>query len=166
MAGKINAIPAGLHTVTPHLVVRNAEKALDFYKRAFDAEIKGVHRTPDGKVMHAEIQIGNSMLFLADEFPGSGNCKSPQSLGGNSITLSLYTEDVDQLFNRAVREGAKVNMPVTNMFWGDRYGQLQDPFGHTWSLGQHVEDVSPEEMERRGRKFYEEMMSGAGKSNP
>jgi PhnB protein len=164
MAGKTNPIPPGLHTVTPHLVVREAEKALDFYRRAFGAEIKGVHHTPDGKVMHAEIMIGNSMLFLAEEFPGGGNCKSPQSLGGSSITLNLYTEDVDQLFNRAVSEGAKVTMPVANMFWGDRYGQVQDPFGHSWSLGQRVEDISAEEMERRGRKFFEEMMSGAGKT--
>ncbi len=165
MAGKSKAIPSGLHTITPHLVVRDAENALDFYRRAFGAEVKGVHRTPDGKVMHAEIKIGDSMLFLADEFPGEGCGKSPQSLGGTCITLNLYSEDVDQLFNRAVNAGARVTMPLANQFWGDRYGQLQDPFGHTWALGQHVEDISPEEMERRSREVFAEM-TGAGKSNP
>jgi len=166
MAGKIKAVPAGMHTITPHLVVGDAAKALDFYQRAFGAEIKGVHHTPEGKVMHAEIRIGDSMLFLADEFPGSTRCRSPQSLGGTCITLNLYTEDVDQLFKRAVNAGASVAMPLANQFWGDRYGQVQDPFGHTWALGQHVEDVSSEELERRSRESFAEMAMPAGKSHP
>lgn len=160
MARNVKAVPDGMHTITPHLVVRDASKAIEFYRKAFDAEVKGVHHTPDGKVMHAELQVGNSMVFLADEFPGMGNCASPQTLGGTSITLNIYTNNVDQLFNRAVSAGATVMMPLSNQFWGDRYGQLKDPFGHTWALGQHVEDVSPEEMERRGREAFAQMAKG------
>ncbi len=157
MAKNIKAVPQGLHTITPHLVVRDASKAIEFYRKAFDAQVKGVHYTPDKKVMHAELKVGDSMIFLADEFPGMGSCTSPQTLGGTCITLNLYTENVDQLFDRAVSAGAKVVMPLSNQFWGDRYGQVNDPFGHTWALGQHVEDVSPEEMERRGREIFAKM---------
>ncbi|MBZ5496549.1 MAG: VOC family protein [Acidobacteriia bacterium] len=164
MAGKVKSVPEGMHSITPHLVVRNAIEAIDFYRKALGAEAKGVHRTPDGKVMHAELKVGNSMIFLADEFPGMGTCASPQTLGGNSITLNLYTDNVDQLFNRAVAAGATVVMPLANQFWGDRYGQIKDPFGHTWALGQHVEDVTPEEMERRGREAFAQMAKNKGKS--
>jgi len=157
MAGKVKAVPDGMHTITPHLAVRGAAKAIEFYQKAFGAKVKGVHNAPDGKVMHAEMRIGDSMIFLADEFPEMGSCSSPDSLGGSSVTLNVYTENVDQLFNQAVAAGAKVTMPLTNQFWGDRYGQLKDPFGHNWALGQHVEDVSPEEMERRGREIFAEM---------
>ncbi len=162
MAKNVKAVPTGLHTLTPHLVVRDAARALDFYRQAFGAEIKGIHHTPDGKVMHAEIKIGDSMVFLADEFPG-GSCKSPQTLGGTSFTLNMYTENVDQLFNRAVSAGAERIMPPANQFWGDRYGQVKDPFGYVWALSQHVEDVSEEELERRGREFYEQMTTAPGK---
>lgn len=163
MADKINAVPKGLHTITPHLVVRDGAKAIEFYRKAFGAEPVGVHYTPDKKVMHAELQIGNSILFLADEFPGMGNCTSPETLGGTSITLNIYTENVDQLFSRAVSAGATVLMPLTNQFWGDRYGQVKDPFGHTWSLGQHVEDVTPEELDRRAREAMAKMAKATGK---
>jgi len=163
MAGNVKAVPQGMNTITPHLVVRDAAKAIDFYKKAYGAEVRGVHQTPDGKVMHAELMIGNSMVFLADEFPGMGNCKSPQSMGGTSITLNLYTENVDQMFDRAVKAGAKVTMPLSNQFWGDRYGQLADPFGHSWALAQHIEDVPREEMERRGREAFAKMSKEAGK---
>ncbi len=164
MAGKVKAVPDGMHTITPHLVVREATKAIDFYKRAFGAESKGVHKTPDGKVMHAELRIGDSQIFLADEFPGMASCSSPQTLGGSCVTINLYRENIDSLFNQAVAAGATVVMPLSNQFWGDRYGQLKDPFGHTWALGQHVEDVAPQELERRATEFFSKSMKAAGHS--
>lgn len=152
----VKAVPEGTHTITPHLVVDGAEQALEFYKKAFGAQVAGVHKTPDGKVMHAEFKIGDSKLMLNDEFPGMGSA-SPKSLGGSPVVLNLYMEDIDKVFNQAVSAGATVTMPLANQFWGDRYGQLKDPFGHTWALGQHVEDVSPEEMERRAREAFAQM---------
>jgi PhnB protein len=163
MAGNVKAIPEGLHTITPHLVVNNATQALDFYKNAFGAQVLNVHNTPDGKVMHAEIKIGDSKLFLADEFPGMG-CPSPKTAGGSSVVLNLYSSNVDQLFNKAVASGATVTMPLANQFWGDRYGQVTDPFGHHWALGQHVEDVAPEELEKRAREAFSQMGKAAGQS--
>jgi uncharacterized glyoxalase superfamily protein PhnB len=160
MAGNVKAVPEGLHTITPHLVIRAADKAIDFYKKAFGAEENGVHRTPDGKVMHASLKIGDSHLYLADEFPGHLSCASPQTLNGTTVTLNIYTENVDALFSRAVTAGATATMPLANQFWGDRYGQLKDPFGHSWGLAQHMEDVAPEEMERRGRAAFEQAAKG------
>jgi len=157
MAGKVKAVPDGRSSVTPHLVARDAVKAIEFYQKAFGAEVRGVHKTPDGKVMHAELRIGDSTIFLNDEFPRTGGCTSPQTLGGTSVTLNLYRENIDQLFNQAVSAGATVVMPLSNQFWGDRYGQITDPFGHSWALGQHVEDVSPDELERRGREAMAQM---------
>lgn len=143
-------------TIIAHLVVDDGVRACDFYKNAFGAEIKGIHKTPDGKVMHAELTIGGSRLMLADMCaPG---CASPKKLGGSPVVLNLYVEqDVDSLFNQAVSAGAKVEMPLGNQFWGDRYGQVTDPFGHRWALGQHVEDVKPEEMERRAKEAFAQM---------
>ncbi len=144
-------------TIIAHLIVNDAPKALDFYKNAFGAEIKGVHKTPDGKVMHAELSLGGARLMLADEFPGMGG-GSPKTLGGSPVVLNLYVpEDVDSLFKQAVAAGAKVEMPLADQFWGDRYGQVTDPFGHRWALGQHVEDVAPEEMERRAKEAFAAM---------
>jgi len=163
MAGKVKAVQEGMHTITPHLVVRGATKAIEFYQKAFGAEIKGVHKTPDGKVMHAELKVGDSMVMVADEFPGMGTCASPQKLGGTSVTLNLYSDNVDRLFGQAVDAGATVLMPLANQFWGDRYGQVKDPFGHLWALGQHVEDVSPDEMERRAREAFANMAQSAAK---
>ena len=158
MAGTRNVLP-----IIPHLVVRNATSALEFYKKAFGAEINSVHKTPDGsRVMHAELTIGPSRLMLADEFPGMGS-PSPEGLGGSPVILNLDVEqDVDSLFNQAVAAGAKVTMPLANQFWGDRYGQLKDPFGHSWALGAHVEDVSPEEMQRRANAIFAEMAKSKG----
>jgi PhnB protein len=152
----VKAVPEGLHTITPHLVVNDGEKALEFYKMAFGAEIGPVHKTPDGKVMHAEFKIGDSKLFLADEFPGMG-CPSPKTAGGSSVVLNLYMDGIDKVFDQAVSAGATVTMPLGNQFWGDRYGQLKDPFGHNWALGQHVEDVAPEEMKRRADEAFAHM---------
>jgi len=161
MAGKVKAVPEGTHTITPHLSVREAAKAIEFYKKAFGAEVKGVHYAPDGKVMHAMLKIGDSNLMMADEFPGMGT-PAPQTLGGSPVVLNLYVENVDALFNQAVAAGAQVTMPLQNQFWGDRYGQIKDPFGHSWALGQHIEDVAPEEMERRGKAIFAEMAKGKG----
>ena len=152
----VKAVQEGMHTITPHLVVNDAPKALEFYRKAFGARIGGVHYTPDGKVMHAEFTIGDSKLMLADEFPGMGS-PSPKTLGGSCVVLNLFMDDIDKLFNQAVAAGAAVTMPLANQFWGDRYGQIKDPFGHTWALGQHVEDVAPEEMERRAREVFAQM---------
>jgi uncharacterized glyoxalase superfamily protein PhnB len=140
--------------------VREASKAVEFYEKAFGAQLRALHKTPDGKVMHASLKIGDSSLLLADEFPGAG-CPSPQTLGGSPVVLNIYVEDVDKLFNQAVAAGAKVTMPLANQFWGDRYGQIVDPFGHTWALGSHVEDVAPEELERRANAMFAEMAKKA-----
>src|SRR5579875_2001292 len=149
-------------TILAHLVVDDGVKACEFYKNAFGAEIRGIHKTPDGKVMHAELTIGGARLMLADMF-GPG-CGSPNKLGGSPVVLNLYVEeDVDTLFNQAVNAGAKVEMPLADQFWGDRYGQITDPFGHRWALGQHVEDVAPAEMERRAKEAFEKMAAMAHK---
>src|SRR5262249_12482440 len=144
-----DAIPQGFHSVTPHLIVRDAARALDFYKKAFGAEVMGVMPTPDGKIMHAAIKIGDSIIMLNDEFPEMG-ARSPQSTGGTSVTLHLYVEDVDTRFAQAVSAGATTKMPVMDQFWGDRYGVLTDPFGHQWSIATHVRDMSPEDMKSAG----------------
>src|SRR2546425_813172 len=142
-------IPQGFHTVTPSLVVRSAAEAIEFYKRAFGAQELMRMPGPGGKgIMHAEIKIGDSIIFLSDEFPGMG-CRSPQTLGGSTGALNLYLEDVDAAFQRAVNAGAKPSMPLADMFWGDRYGKVTDPYGHEWGLATHKEDVAPEERRRR-----------------
>jgi PhnB protein len=144
---EVKAIPTGFHTLTPHLTVRDADKALEFYKNALGAEVLHVARMPDGKVMHAGLRIGDSMLMLNEEFPEYGGL-SPLSVGGTGVTIHIYTENVDEAFNRAVSAGANVAMPVMDQFWGDRYGLVTDPFGHKWSIATHSKDMSPEEMQR------------------
>ena len=147
MSEHVKAVPPGFHTLTPHLTVRNAEQALEFYKKAFGAEIGQVAHMPDGKVMHASLKIGDSQLMLNDEMPEYG-VLSPVSTGSNSpVTIHIYTENVDEAFDRAVSAGAQVKMPLMDQFWGDRYGVVTDPYGHKWSLASHVKDMSPEEME-------------------
>jgi uncharacterized glyoxalase superfamily protein PhnB len=154
-------IPDSVSPIIAHLVVGNGAEAIAFYQNAFGAEAFGVHYTPDGKLMHAELKIGSAHLMLADEFPSFGSV-SPKSLGGSPVILNLYSEDVDTLFDRAVKAGAVVTMPLANQFWGDRYGQITDPFGHRWALGQHVEDVAPEEMERRAKEAFAQMAKAQG----
>ncbi len=148
MSGQVQAIPQGYHTVTPYLVVSDAAKAIDFYKRAFGAKETVRMEGPPGKIGHAELQIGDSTVMLADEMPQM-DAKAPQSLGGTTGGLFLYVKDVDTAFNKAVGAGGKVTRPVADMFWGDRYGTLLDPFGHSWSMATHKEDVAPEEMKKR-----------------
>lgn len=143
----VNPIPDGYHSVTPYLIVDDAEAALKFYREALGAE--EVVRLPmGGKIGHAEIRIGNSMVMLSDEWPDMG-ALGPKTRGGATSSFVLYVEDADKAFDRAVKAGAKVDKPVENQFWGDRMGSVTDPFGHKWSFGSHVEDVSPEEMQKR-----------------
>jgi PhnB protein len=150
MARQVKPIPEGYHTATPYLTVSDGARAIEFYKRAFGAqEISRMEGLP-GKIGHAEIKIGNSIIMLSDEMPGSG-CRSPQSLGGTTINIFLYVKDVDSAFNQAVASGAKADMPVADMFWGDRFGKLTDPFGHSWSMATHKEDLAPEEMRKRAQ---------------
>ena len=141
------AIPEGYHSVTPYLIVDDAKAAIDFYRRAFGAE--EMSRLPMGdKIGHAELKIGDSFVFLADEFPDMGHL-GPKSRGGPTSSLVLYVDDVDTAFPKAIQAGAKEQRPLENQFWGDRMGTLTDPFGHQWSLATHTEDVAPEEMRRR-----------------
>jgi PhnB protein len=144
----VKKVPEGYHTVTPYLIVSGAAKALDYYKRAFNAEERMRHPGPEGKIMHAEIQIGDSRVMLADEFPQMG-ARSPQSIGGTATGLCVYVEDVDKVYTQAIAAGGKEERPLQNQFYGDRSGTLVDPFGHKWTIATHVEDVSPEEMQKR-----------------
>lgn len=159
MWGKAKPVPDGFHNVTPSLVVQDTARAVDFYKTAFGAEAKRVHHGPDGKVMHAEVHIGDSIVMLSDEFPG-GTCKAPVSGGSTSATVHLYLENADEAFNRSVSAGATVIMPMMDAFWGDRYGQIKDPFGHVWSIASHQEDLSDKEVEKRGNEFFAKMATG------
>jgi uncharacterized glyoxalase superfamily protein PhnB len=146
MDAKVDAVPKDMHTVTPHLVCEGAADAIEFYKKAFNAIELMRLPGPNGRVMHASIKIGDSTIMLADDFPEYGGL-GPKALKGSPVTLHLYTPDVDASFKQAVAAGATVKMEVADMFWGDRYGQVTDPFGHHWSLATHIKDVSPEEMD-------------------
>lgn len=154
MAGNVSPIPPGFHTITPHLVMKGAGAAIDFYKKAFGAEEVFRMPGPDGQsVMHAEIKIGDSIVMLADEWPGM-ETQAPCSLKGTTVVLGLYVRDADAAFNQAVAAGGKPLMPPTDMFWGDRYAKVQDPFGHSWSIATHKEDVPPEEMAQRAAAAF------------
>ena len=142
---KVKAIPDGMHSLTPHLVCRDAAAAIDFYGRAFGAVELFRLPMPNGKLMHACVRIGDSQLFLVDEMPEHG-AHGPQALKGTPVTIHLQVEDADAAFARAMRAGAMVTMPLADMFWGDRYGQVVDPFGHHWSIATHLRKVSREEM--------------------
>ena len=143
----VKPIPEGMHTVTPHLVCAGAADAIEFYKKAFGAVELSRMPGADGKLMHGSIRIGDSVIMLVDEMPDWGML-GPKSLKGSPVKIHLYVEDADSAFDKAVRAGAKVTMPLDDMFWGDRYGKLEDPFGHEWSIGTHKRDVSPEEMQK------------------
>ncbi|MDR3636235.1 MAG: VOC family protein [Isosphaeraceae bacterium] len=146
----VKPVPDRYHTVTPYLIVRGAADAIEFYKTAFGATELFRMAAPDGKVGHAELLIGDSPIMLADEAPERG-VRGPQSYGGSAVSILLYVEDVDVLFNQAVSAGAKVSRPVTDQFYGDRMGSVEDPFGHTWHIATHIEDVPPDEMARRAQ---------------
>ena len=144
----VKPIPDGYSSVTPYLVVTGAARALDYYKMAFDAQELMRMPGPDGKIAHAEMQIGDARVMLADEMPAMGH-QSPQTLGGSGVGLMLYVTDVDRIFHKAVSAGGTVKQSLTNQFYGDRSGTVTDPFGHVWTIATHIEDVSEEEMARR-----------------
>ena len=146
----VKPIPEGYHTATPYLVVDDAAEALEYYKKAFGAKERGRMEAPDGKIGHAEIQIGDSLVMLSDPFP-QASTRTPKELGGTTASVFLYVEDVDKVVQRAVDAGATVTMEVEDQFWGDRFGTITDPFGHSWSVATHVEDVPPEEMAERAK---------------
>ena len=151
---KVAAVPAGYRTVTPMLVCRNAAGAMKFYEKALGARTLLSMPTPDGRVAHAEMQVGDSRIMLGDESPEQG-ARAPETVGGSPVHIFLYVKDVDRLFASSVAAGAKVDMPPTDMFWGDRYGKFTDPFGHKWSVATHIEDVTPKEMQRRSAAFQQ-----------
>ena len=157
MAVSAKPIPEGFHSIQPGLVVRDAAKAIDFYKKALGAQELVRMPGPDGKIMHAELKIGDSVIFLSEEMPMPGSVKSPQALGGSTCTLIVYVPNVDEQFKQAIAAGAKESMPVADQFWGDRYGSLVDPFGHSWGIATHKEDLSPKEMGERAQQFFASM---------
>jgi PhnB protein len=144
----VKPIPEGYHHVTPYLVIKGAGAAIDYYKRVFGATERMRMDAPGGMVGHAELEIGDSVVMLADEFPEQG-FKGPRAFGGTPVSLLLYVENVDDVFKRAIQAGARELKPLADQFYGDRMGTLEDPFGHVWSIATHVEDLSPEEMQRR-----------------
>ncbi len=149
-------IPEGLSTLTPYLAVDDASKAIEYYKRAFGAKERTRMHGPDGKIGHAELEIGDARFMLADPFPQSSTT-SPKELGGTSASVFMYVEDVDATVEKAVEEGATVTMEVADQFWGDRFGTITDPFGHVWSIATHIEDLTPEEIEERGKAAFAAM---------
>jgi len=162
MERDVKPIPEGYRTITPFLAVHDAAKAIDFYKEAFGAEERYRMTLPDSEcVAHAELKIGDSVIMLSDEMPGQ-SCE-PSALGESCTGFYLYVNDVDSVFERAIAAGAKVKDPLKDQFWGDRVGQIIDPAGHIWSLATHIEDVSPEELRRRGKEMFEKMLQGAGR---
>ena len=161
METKVKTIPEGYHSITPHLVIREAREAIEFYKKVFGAKVNFIQDRPDGKIMHAAIKIGDSILMIAEECPSheghEENCvRSPADVGGTTANLYLYVNDAESVFNTAVKNGATVSMAVTDMFWGDRVGMFKDPFGHFWTVATHIKDVSPEEMKEGAEKFFRE----------
>jgi PhnB protein len=155
---KVKAIPEGYHSVTPSLTCKNAAAAIDFYKKAFGAKELFRMPAPDGRVAHAELLIGDSHIMLNDEMMPMATI----SQGNRPIYLFLYVENADNTFNTAVQNGAKVDMPLENMFWGDRFGRVSDPFGHQWGIATHVEDVSPDEMKKRSEAWMAKLSKAAG----
>jgi uncharacterized glyoxalase superfamily protein PhnB len=155
-------IPDGFYTITPHIIVSDGAKAIEFYKKAFDAQEQERFMAPDGKgVMHAQLKIGNSRLMLGGEFPPT--CLSPKSRGGTTVSLYLYVENADALFDRAVKAGGNVKMPMTDQFWGDRCGQVEDPFGHQWTIATHKQDLTQDQIAANAKTFFANM---AKKSAP
>jgi PhnB protein len=153
MTSKVKPIPEGHRTVTPYLAIKNAAKALEFYKKAFGASEHYKLMMPDGRLGHAELRLGDSLIMLSDEFPEYGG-KAPDTLGGSPVSIHLYVDDVDAFFQAALGAGAKERQPVMDQFYGDRAGQLEDPFGHLWWVATHKEDVPPDEMQKRVQAMF------------
>ncbi len=151
----VNAIPEGYHAVTPSLTFKDSKKAIEFYQKAFSAQEPAIFPSPDGKsTMHATLKIGDSILMMGDEGP---QCPSAESLGGSPITLYIYTPDADKMFNQAVAAGGKATMPVMDMFWGDRAGNIQDPFGYTWMIATHKSELTMEQIKKGAEAFFAQM---------
>jgi uncharacterized glyoxalase superfamily protein PhnB len=160
LGSKVTAIPEGFHTLTPYLVVRDAARAVDFYRQAFGAEVRRIHYGLDGKSLtHADLKIGDSMLMLSDEFPNWG-ALSPLALGGTSTTIHVYVEDADAAFERAIAAGATVKMPLADQYWGDCYGSVVDPFGHQWSFATRIKHLSEEEIKQAGDAVFAKLAEG------
>lgn len=159
MAKAKRSIPEGLSTLTPSVVVDGALKAIDWYKKVFGATVRGQpHLGPDGKVMHAELQIGSSVFFINDAMGGAPSVvRDGRSLGGSPVALTVYIENCDAVFNKAMENGSKVMMPIGDQFWGDRWGSFTDPFGLNWSVATHKEDLTPQELETRAKDFFKQM---------
>jgi PhnB protein len=155
MADKVNYLPDGYHSVTPYLCIKGAADAIEFYKNVFGATELLRMPAPDGKIAHAEIKIGNSPIMLSDEYPDY-QALSPKTVGGSSTSIMIYVEDADAVVSRAIEAGAKVLAPVSDKFYGDRSGRIEDPYGHIWHISTHIEDVPPEEMQRRAEAFMQQ----------
>jgi PhnB protein len=156
----VQPVPEGYSTVTPYLAVPNAAEAIDFYTRALGAKERTRMDGPGGSIMHAELELGDSLIMLSDPFP-QASTKTPKELGGTSVSIMVYVDDIDGLYKQAIDAGATSLMEPDDMFWGDRFGSVQDPFGHSWTIATHIEDVSPEEMQKRSEEFMASM-AGAG----
>jgi PhnB protein len=152
----VKKIPEGYHSITPALIVKDGNAAIEFYKKGFGAEERHRMKSPDGRIGHAELKIGDSIVMLTDEFPEM-KCLSPKSIGGSPVSMYVYVEDVDAIFNKTVSAGAKVLDPVKDQFWGDRHGRIEDPFGHLWSIATHKKDLSPEEMKKAAEEAFSQM---------
>jgi PhnB protein len=152
----VKPVPEGYHTVTPYLVVDDATAAIEYYKKAFRATERVRMPTPDGRIGHAELEVGDSLVMLSDPFP-QASTQPPKQLGGTSASVFMYVEDVDAVVKRAVDAGGTIKMEVADQFWGDRFGTVADPFGHVWSIATHVEDVAPDEMAKRAKAAMAEM---------
>jgi len=157
MAKAKSPVPEGQHTISSHLVVKDAAKAIEFYKKAFGATEVSRFPGPGGSIMHAALRIGDSKFFLNDEMPMPGGGRSPLSIGGTAVTLNLYVADCDKIYKQAIAAGAKQVMPLEDQFWGDRYGVVDDPYGHRWAVATHKEDLTEEEMAQRGKEFMAKM---------
>lgn len=162
MEKHVRPIPEGYHSISPAITCKNAAAAIEFYKKAFGAKELNRMEGPGGTIGHAELRIGDSVIFVSDEMPGMSAAPAPSATP--SSYLFLYIEDSDRVFNRAVEAGATATMPMQDMFWGDRYGKLTDPFGHSWGVATHVEDVAPEEMQKRSAEWTAKMAKTSGKA--
>ena len=153
---QIEKIPKDYHSITPVLIVKNGDEAIEFYKKGFGVQERGRMKGPDGRVAHAELKLGDSVFMLSDEYPEM-DCHSPKTIGGSPVSMYVYVDDVDSIFNKAISAGAKVLDPVKDQFWGDRQGRLEDPFGHLWSIATHKKDLSEEEMKKAAESAFSQM---------
>jgi len=153
---EIEKIPKDYHSITPVLIVKNGDEAIEFYKKGFGVEERSRMKGPDGRIAHAELKLGDSVFMLSDEYPEM-ECHSPKTIGGSPVSMYVYVEDVDSVFNKAISAGAKALDPVKDQFWGDRHGRLEDPFGHLWSIATHKKDLSEEEMKKAAEAAFSQM---------